>query len=77
MLFLKSQKQKEIEMLEERLRTLKAKGEVRKKIGFKEGLKRSIKIFGKSAGATFKALGEANQRIEGDNVDDVIGRLPS
>lgn len=84
-------KEEEIAMLEKRLKELRARGAVREKVGFKEGLKRSFKIFGNSAGTVFKSLGEANKNILGSekqegmaqkkgeriDIDAVIRGLPA
>lgn len=85
-------KEQEIAMLEKRLKELRAKGEVRKKVGFVGGVKRSLKIFGNSASTVFKSLSEADGMVmtkekpqlkgsspQGNvmNVDDVIKRLPA
>jgi len=56
----------EIAMLEKKLRKLKAKGEVKKKVGFVGGLKRSVKIFGDSAESVFKSLGNAGNTVLSD-----------
>lgn len=86
-------KEEEIAMLETRLKQLKAKGEIRQKVGFKEGLKRSFKIFGDSAGTVLKSLGDAGRVVGGSekqdevaqqkskndfsSIDDVMRRLPA
>lgn len=79
--------QEEIAMLEKRLKELKAKEEVKKKVGFKEGLKRSFKIFGQSAGTVFKSVGKAGHKVLSDptastgqkdvNVEDILRKLPA
>jgi hypothetical protein len=53
----------EIAMLEKKLKKLKAKGEVRKKVGLKEGFKRSFKMFGESASTVFGSLKEAGNTV--------------
>lgn len=52
-------------VLEKLTRKEAAKAEVRK-LGFKEGLKRSFKIFGSSASQVFGSLGSATGQVLGD-----------